>query len=666
MGFSTTSAIYYITNNQGLAFSTTSANYFLTGAQGLAFSTTSASYFLSQNQGLGFATTSAAYFVSSSTTIPKTYAANIFTNTNTFGGSSIFNGALTLGSLNGPLQANGGVVSATTSIGIGYGGTGLTSAPAYGQLLLGQSNGTYALDLHLLARHRGRRLRHRLLRHPRPIRLLQRQWDNADGDLKHFPLADGNIGIGTTSPSAALAVAGTFLVGGTATLATTTISNAIVASGPYVDVRAFGAKDDGTGDNGPAFTAAAQSLSLINGGTIVVPPGTYNFNTSFIIPQFTDGAIVTIEMSGATLKTSQPIAIFKRVPTDQTNAETIVGAIFRINGGVFQGTNLAGQIGIQLDATYGSVMDGTYFQNLDVGFDGAFDLMMRIENSRTINNSTVDYKIKSGAGNWSGASVTNSQSNATSFENDRVDSASNATASFMILASDGVTIRNCISEGNDPTSEIYFDDQNSTTVKSFDVDNFHSENSPTNAVITMRGMGTGIYTFNRIFAQTASTLLDNNGQGISTYNISNIPWTSSFTTAFKLSAGTGGVYGTMWNFINWGGDITNSSWWQNGNVPIALVAISHQMGGYGAMLNVGGTIRGTTVSNIDLSALGSGSTIYARASNYNSNNTFYGMGESTIDDTANNASSRLRYELQCRVDGCDSGQSQYRVRTRYV
>ena len=145
MGFSTTSAIYYITNNQGLAFSTTSANYYLASAQGLAFSTTSASYFLSQNQGAGFATTSATYFVNSSTTIPKTYAANTFTNTNTFGGSSIFNGALTLGSLNGPLQANGGVVSATSSIGTGYGGTGLTSAPAYGQLLLGQSNGTYAL-----------------------------------------------------------------------------------------------------------------------------------------------------------------------------------------------------------------------------------------------------------------------------------------------------------------------------------------------------------------------------------------------------------------------------------------------------------------------------------------------------------------------------------------
>jgi hypothetical protein len=52
---------------------------------------------------------------------------------------------LSLGSLNGPLQANGGAVSATTSIGVLYGGTGLSLAPAYGQVLLGNSSGGYTL-----------------------------------------------------------------------------------------------------------------------------------------------------------------------------------------------------------------------------------------------------------------------------------------------------------------------------------------------------------------------------------------------------------------------------------------------------------------------------------------------------------------------------------------
>lgn len=59
--------------------------------------------------------------------------------------SVLTDGTLRLGSFNGPLQANNGTVSATTSIGVLYGGTGLTSAPALGNLLVGNSSGGYTL-----------------------------------------------------------------------------------------------------------------------------------------------------------------------------------------------------------------------------------------------------------------------------------------------------------------------------------------------------------------------------------------------------------------------------------------------------------------------------------------------------------------------------------------
>lgn len=78
-------------------------------------------------------------FIHASTTIPKTYTANTFTGANTFSGT------FTIGSLGGPLQANAGIVSATTSIGVVYGGTGLTSAPTYGQIPVGNSSGGYTL-----------------------------------------------------------------------------------------------------------------------------------------------------------------------------------------------------------------------------------------------------------------------------------------------------------------------------------------------------------------------------------------------------------------------------------------------------------------------------------------------------------------------------------------
>lgn len=62
-GFSTTSAQYFLSVNQGPAFSTSSASYFLSQNQGPAFSTTSAAFFLSLNQGNAFSTSSASNFL---------------------------------------------------------------------------------------------------------------------------------------------------------------------------------------------------------------------------------------------------------------------------------------------------------------------------------------------------------------------------------------------------------------------------------------------------------------------------------------------------------------------------------------------------------------------------------------------------------------------------
>jgi len=49
------------------------------------------------------------------------------------------------GNPNGPLDARNGLVGATTSIGVSLGGTGLTGAPSYGQMLVGNSFGGYNL-----------------------------------------------------------------------------------------------------------------------------------------------------------------------------------------------------------------------------------------------------------------------------------------------------------------------------------------------------------------------------------------------------------------------------------------------------------------------------------------------------------------------------------------
>ncbi|MEK7185184.1 MAG: tail fiber domain-containing protein [Patescibacteria group bacterium] len=82
----------------------------------------------------------ADYFTATSTSIASTFT-YASTTALTVSGTN----GLTLGTLNGPLQANNGAVSATTSIGVLYGGTGLTSAPSYGNIMVGNASGGYTL-----------------------------------------------------------------------------------------------------------------------------------------------------------------------------------------------------------------------------------------------------------------------------------------------------------------------------------------------------------------------------------------------------------------------------------------------------------------------------------------------------------------------------------------
>ncbi len=89
------------------------------------------------NSKVSYTDTAVNTYIHASTTIPKTYTSNVFTNANTF--TSTF----ALGTLNGPLQANNGIVSATTSVGVLYGGTGLTSYTS-GDTLYADANGNLA------------------------------------------------------------------------------------------------------------------------------------------------------------------------------------------------------------------------------------------------------------------------------------------------------------------------------------------------------------------------------------------------------------------------------------------------------------------------------------------------------------------------------------------
>ncbi|MFZ2719984.1 MAG: hypothetical protein WAZ27_03885, partial [Minisyncoccia bacterium] len=130
------------------------------GAGGYSYAATSSLGILGT-----FSTTSAEYYANASSSIAKTYAANTFTALQTFGSASTTNisssyasstqgffGSLSVGSLSGILKATAGAITSalvdlatdvTGILGIANGGTGTSTPPTYGKLLVGNAVGGY-------------------------------------------------------------------------------------------------------------------------------------------------------------------------------------------------------------------------------------------------------------------------------------------------------------------------------------------------------------------------------------------------------------------------------------------------------------------------------------------------------------------------------------------
>ena len=172
-----------------------------------------------------------SYFTATSTEIASTFP---YASSTAFTAINLFATNFTLSNLDGPLQASNGLVSATTSVGVLYGGTGLTNAPTYGQLLVGDGNGAYVLSATSTLGLLDDAVVSTLTTNRLP------KWTGSTFANSLFFDDGTNVGINTSSPAQTLEVAGIVLVQDHITSSYFTATSTEIASTfPYASTTAL-------------------------------------------------------------------------------------------------------------------------------------------------------------------------------------------------------------------------------------------------------------------------------------------------------------------------------------------------------------------------------------------------------------------------------------------
>ena len=247
----------------------------------------------------------------------------------------------------------------------------------------------------------------------------------------------------------------------------------------------FGAISDNSTDCGDSFQSMFDFIddtnTLIN---VKIPSGLYYTSKTINLPSTnSQQEFLSIRGYGATISTDMPdVSIFKRMPIDQSDAMSMISNTIPVLRGIkFKGSGQAGQIGLQIGATYSMAVEDCSFNSLDRGLVSTFGLQSTFKNLRFGGILSQPLTIQSGFRNylgvqvWSGAAISNSASNVSVVSGCRVYGSATQSASYTILGSDAVRVVDCISEGSGQLYDLFFDSNSSTTVKNFYIENFHAE-----------------------------------------------------------------------------------------------------------------------------------------------------------------------------------------------
>lgn len=318
----------------------------------------------------------------------------------------------------------------------------------------------------------------------------------------------------------------------------------------------FGAAGDDTTDDSAAIQAM---FTHVNTKAVPFPinfmGAKYYLASGVTLPKVPSFNVIRIDGAGAVLRASTAIVLLScPMPANQTAASVAIGqSAFHIQNLNFQGNGTAGQVGLHLIATYTSVVSGCHFLSTEYGSIGTFCLASAWRDNRYTNctkrgamvQSGVDYET--GSPLWTGATLSNSASNVSVFENCRVYGISTQTSAFGIFASDAVRLTGCISEGGGANYDVHYDYQSSTTVKQFYVHMFHAE-AP-NALLNFKVRATGKVVIDSVIRQYPAPLYDALGSVNCEVHIKGLAFLGNMPTV----TGTGPNPNGRWFFHSDGG-----------------------------------------------------------------------------------------------------------------
>lgn len=267
-----------------------------------------------------------------------------------------------------------------------------------------------------------------------------------------------------------------------------------------IRVEDFYKKSDGK-DDAPSIQRAMRHIDSLGRGSVEFDGSKkYTLQSAVELPRYAVGGrrIIILNGNGCEIVGKSGADIFRRIPLDQDEAlNKMMATRFVFNDFSFTGGSKA----INLGASYGSSIQRCNFvAQEESAIDIQFGLATEIHHCILTNPKKDGIVLRCGT-DW-GGSTNNSQSNSSVISMCRAYATKSTEAVFRILGSGGVVLRDCISEGSgDAQYSVFFDRQNSTTVRLFRIENFHLEHAPKKAGIYLNH--TGIATIDGLFAQMA-------------------------------------------------------------------------------------------------------------------------------------------------------------------